>query len=74
MWFGPSYSFHDTKISTVKDGASMKFKNVAVFIGTDKYLKFLPSWYESCEEKLMLGVDKKYFVFTDGEVSGVLEY
>ena len=30
----------------------MKFKNVAViFIGTDKYLKFLPNWYESCEEK-----------------------
>jgi len=52
----------------------MKFKNVAVvFIGTDKYLKFLPSWYESCEEKLMPGVDKKYFVFTDGEVSGAPE-
>ena len=32
----------------------MKLDNLAVvFIGTDKYLKFLPSWYQTCEEKLV---------------------
>ena len=32
----------------------MKLDNLAVvFIGTDKYLDFLPSWYESCEEHLL---------------------
>tara|TARA_A100001201_G_scaffold20976_1_gene23270 strand:- start:391 stop:1107 length:717 start_codon:yes stop_codon:yes gene_type:complete len=39
-----------------------------VFIGTEKYLDFLPSWYERCEEHLLPGVDKKYLVFTDGDV------
>ena len=39
-----------------------------VFIGTEKYLDFLPSWYERCEENFLPGVDKKYLVFTDGDV------
>ena len=39
-----------------------------VFIGTGKYLDFLPSWYERCEENFLPGVDKKYLVFTDGDV------
>ena len=39
-----------------------------VFIGTEKYLDFLPSWYERCEENLLPGVDKKYLVFTDGDI------
>ena len=45
-------------------------KVAVIFIGTDKYLKFLPTWYESCEEYLIPGVDKQYFVFTDGELEG----
>lgn len=43
-------------------------KVAVVFIGTEKYLDFLPSWYERCEEHLLPGVDKKYLVFTDGDV------
>ena len=39
-----------------------------VFIGTEKYLDFLPSWYERCEENFLPGVEKKYLVFTDGDV------
>ena len=39
-----------------------------VFIGTEKYLDFLPSWYERCEENFLPGVDKKYLVFTDGDI------
>ena len=52
----------------------MKLDNLAVvFIGTDKYLKFLPSWYQTCEEKLVPSVDKQYFVFTDGILEGTPE-
>lgn len=43
-------------------------KLAVIFIGTDKYLNFLPSWYVSCEEKLLPGHKKQYFVFTDGEM------
>lgn len=44
-------------------------KVAVVFIGTEKYLNFLPSWYESCETYLLPEVEKKYIIFTDGEVS-----
>ena len=43
-------------------------KVAVVFIGTDKYLDFLPSWYDSCEEYLLPDVEKKYLVFTNGEI------
>ena len=44
--------------------------NVAIiFIGTNKYLNFLPSWHESCEKYLFANVEKQYFVFTDGELN-----
>ena len=43
-------------------------KVAVVFIGTDKYLDFLPKWYESCEEYLLPDVEKKYLVFTNGEI------
>lgn len=47
----------------------MKLANLAViFIGTNKYLNFLPTWYESCEEYLVPGHKKQYFIFTDGEL------
>ena len=49
----------------------MKLDNLAViFIGTDKYLKFLPSRYQTCEEKLVPNIPKQYFVFTDGQLEG----
>lgn len=49
----------------------MRLTNIAVvFIGTDKYLNFLPTWYSSCEEFLVPGIQKQYFVFTDGELEG----
>ena len=40
-----------------------------IFIGTGKYLKFLPKWYESCEKYLVPNVSKQYYVFTDGELN-----
>ena len=50
----------------------MKLVNLAViFIGTSKYLNFLPDWYESCEKYLVPEHEKQYFVFTDGELEGL---
>ena len=40
-----------------------------VFIGTGKYLNFLPKWYESCEKYLVPNVSKQYYIFTDGELN-----
>lgn len=46
-------------------------KLAVIFIGTGKYLNFLPSWYESCEKNLIPNLEKKYFIFTDGEMNDV---
>lgn len=40
-----------------------------VFIGTGRYLNFLPKWYESCEKYLVPSVKKTYYVFSDGELN-----
>ena len=46
-------------------------KLAVIFIGTGKYLNFLPTWYESCEKYLAPNTDKTYFAFTDGELEGL---
>lgn len=48
-------------------------KVAIIFIGTSKYLDFLPDYYEKAEKNLFPGVDKQYFVFTDGELGGLPE-
>jgi hypothetical protein len=48
-------------------------KLAVVFIGTNKYLNFLPSWYNACEKFLTPKTEKQYFVFTDGEIEGMPE-
>jgi hypothetical protein len=46
------------------------FMNVAIiFIGTGKYIDFLPLFYAKCEENFLVNTNKTYFVFTDGEIS-----
>ncbi len=47
-------------------------KVAIIFIGTFKYLDFLPKYYESSEKHLFPGVEKQYFVFTDGDLGGEL--
>ena len=47
----------------------MKTKIAIIFIGTSKYIDFLPLYYEKCEENFLVNTDKTYFVFTDGEIS-----
>lgn len=42
-------------------------KVAIIFMGTGLYLNFLPSYYEKAEANLFPGVDKHYYVFTDGD-------
>lgn len=37
------------------------------FIGTGKYLNFLPNYYENIHEYFLPGTEKTFLVFTDGE-------
>jgi len=43
------------------------------FIGTGKYLNFLPKYYEYIEKNFLPGVEKKILVFSDGEVGDLPE-
>jgi len=36
------------------------------FIGTGKYLNFLPKWYEQVSENFLPDAEKTFLVFTDG--------
>jgi hypothetical protein len=38
------------------------------FIGTGKYLNYLPNWYEKVQENFLPGIIKHIFVFTDGDI------
>jgi hypothetical protein len=43
-------------------------KIAVIFIGTGRYLEYLPGYYENNEKFLFLDSQKQYFVFTDGEI------
>lgn len=43
------------------------------FIGTGKYLNFLPKYYENIEKYFLPKSEKKFLVFTDGELDDVPE-
>ena len=45
-------------------------KIAITFWGTQKYIEFLPEWYERLEKYFVPGVEKQYFVFTDGDLEG----
>ena len=45
-------------------------KIAATFWGTQTYLDFLPQWYGRLEKYFVPGIEKHYFVFTDGELEG----
>lgn len=45
-------------------------KLAITFWGTQKYIEFLPQWYERLEKYFLPGVEKTYFVFTDGDLEG----
>ena len=46
-------------------------KVAIIFIGTAKYLNFLPQFYENSERFLFTDVEKRYFVFSDGGIDGL---
>lgn len=39
-----------------------------IFIGTGKYLEFLPTYWEKVESNFLPGLEKTIFAFTDGDV------
>ena len=39
------------------------------FIGTGKYLSFLPKYYENVEQYFLPGVERTFLIFTDGELN-----
>ena len=41
------------------------------FIGTGKYINFLPNYYQHIEEHFLPESEKTFLVFTDGELEGV---
>ena len=48
-------------------------KLAITFWGTQKYVEFLPEWYERLEEYFVPEAEKHYFVFTDGDLEGCPE-
>ena len=46
-------------------------KVAIIFIGTNKYLDFLPTYYESIEKYFLPNSEKTIFAFTDGELDDV---
>ena len=45
-------------------------KVAITFWGTQSYLDYLPEWYDRLEKYFLPDTEKKYFVFTDGELEG----
>lgn len=48
-------------------------KVVLSFIGTGKYLDYLPKWYEFVEKNFLPEVEKRILVFTDGDLENTPE-
>ena len=46
-------------------------KVAIIFIGTNKYLDFLPTYYESIEKYFLPNSEKTIFAFTDGELDDI---
>ena len=43
------------------------------FLGTGKYLDFLPKYYENIEKYFLPNTEKTILAFTDGELDGTPE-
>lgn len=59
-------------IPNVEQVIQNKKNKVAIcFIGTGKYLNYLPNYYEHIEEHFLPESEKTFLVFTDGELDGM---
>jgi len=59
-------------ISNIEKMIENKKNKVAIcFIGTSKYLNFLPNYYENIEKYFLPNSEKTFLVFTDGELDGM---
>ena len=47
-----------------------KNKVAVCFIGTGKYVNFLPNYWEKAQSNFLPNTEKHFFVFTDGELEG----
>jgi hypothetical protein len=46
-----------------------KNKVAICFIGTGKYIDFLPNYWQNIEKNFLPNTEKEFFVFTDGEIN-----
>ena len=59
-------------IPNIEQMIENKKNKVAIcFIGTGKYLNYLPNYYEHIEEHFLPESEKTFLVFTDGELDGM---
>ena len=59
-------------IPNMKNIIKNRYNKVAIcFIGTGKYVNFLPDYYQHIEEHFLPNSEKTFLVFTDGELEGV---
>ena len=59
-------------LPNVQEMIDNKKNKVAIcFIGTSKYIDFLPNYYQHIEEHFLPESEKTFLVFTDGELEGV---
>jgi len=78
-WFGPAFKhytmddlYRDDMIvldETIENYSNDKPKINIFTICTGKYTMFFDDFYKSCEDKFLKGYQKKYFVFTDGQIN-----
>lgn len=68
-WKNVIEKYYIPNIKKVIENRTMK---VAIcFIGTSKYLNFLPNYYENIEKYFLPNSEKTFLVFTDGELEGL---
>lgn len=73
-WFGPGYAhyitadiYRDDMILVETEKKNTNTIDILT-ICTGKYTVFFKDFYESCEKFFLPGYNKRYFVFTDGEL------
>ena len=57
-------------VSAMEEIINKNKNKVAIcFIGTGKYINFLPNYWRNIQEKFLPNTKKEFFVFTDGEMN-----
>lgn len=74
-WFGPGFSNYITsdlyrdEMIVIEEESTLQKPSINIFtICTGKYVSFFEQFYNSCEDNFLVDYNKKYFVFTDGDL------